>query len=234
MADGTGVEGWLVIVDKTYLPTAGDRRYDRIKFTYLQDNFSESKAANYSSTAILGRSEPVRGYLGSSPRAINLQLMIPVEGDGLPGRGELVTSSIRFVGDPRSADFQYGQFVAPPPSNVPTNVTFKRKLEVMDFIRSLVYPHYNTQTQKMVHPPPRIQIILGTWFSLLGIVTNYSMTHRAPWAPEGDMTPYYTDVSLTVEECDQPYSFQDVYGGILRTGGSERKQIDGPTSSRVG
>lgn len=228
-------EGWLIILDKAYLAKAGSRQYDRIRFTYLTDNFTESKSANYSATSILGRSEPVRGYLSSSARAINLQLAVPLSGDE-PEQVKVLTpktwSTLSF-GDERTADFQNGEFVTQKAeTQADIGESFKRKLEVLDFIRSLTYPHYTADTQKIVQPPPRVQVILGTWFSLVGILMSYSMTHRSPWAPEGDMTPYFTDVSLTIEECDQPYSFQDVYGGILRTGGATRKQV-GPLTSGI-
>ena len=59
--------GWLVIVDpnRRYL-REGDR--DRVRFTYLHDGWSESKSAQWSSTAVLGRSEPIRGYMASGPQ----------------------------------------------------------------------------------------------------------------------------------------------------------------------
>lgn len=196
--------GWLVIADSKgiYLPKAGERVFDRIQFTYLQDNFTESKAANYSATQVLGRSEPVRGYLGSSARALNLQLMVPVDGD------------------------------RPTPPKTTDNIDeiLSRKSEVIDFLRSLVYPHYSAETQNMVNPPPRVLVIFGSWFSMLGIVTNYSMTHRSPWAPYGNMMPFITEVSLTIEECDEPYSFQDVYKGALKTGGWDHSGV--PRTSR--
>ena len=198
-------KGWLVIADPNhlYLPSSGGRTSDRIQFSYLQDNFTESKAANYSATQVLGRSEPIRGYLGSTARALNLQLMIPVEGDRPPTQ----------VGTSSSME-----------------TVFKRKSEVVDFIRSLVYPHYSAETQNMTYPPPRVLVIFGSWFSMLGIVTNYSMTHRSPWASQGNMMPYVTEVTLTIEECDEPYSFRDVYGGTLKTGGYDHSGVSRPTS----
>lgn len=226
------IQGWLVVVDpdNIYQPvqTAG---YDRIQFTYMEDNFSESKSANYSSTQILGRSEPVRGYLGSSPRAISLQLRIPIEGDdqptAVPKQKVQVTSGL--VGDTTTTSTQTYTLSDPDQSDI-----FARKLQVVDFLRSLVYPHYGSATQQLVYPPPRVLVIFGTWFSLLGIVTNYNMIHKAPWA-QNDMTPFFSDVSLTIEECDEPYSFQNVLSGALRTGGLDHsKNSASALTSRIG
>jgi len=47
---------------------------DRINFKYMPQMFTESKTANYQNTPILGRSEPVLGYAGSSPRIFNIPL----------------------------------------------------------------------------------------------------------------------------------------------------------------
>jgi hypothetical protein len=163
----------------------------------MHDNFTESKSANYSSTQILGRSEPIRGYMGSSARAINLQLEVPIEGDKPPMQPS--------AGTPQS--LQQMQQI------------FGRKSEVLDFIRSLAYPHYSQQTNHMTYPPPRVLVILGQWFTMVGIVQNWTMTHRAPWADKGLMMPHFTEVNLTIEECNLPYSFQDVYGGVLTRGG---------------
>jgi hypothetical protein len=232
------IQGWLVIVDpnSVYQPK-NLMGYDRIQFTYQQDNFSESKSANYSSTAILGRSEPVRGYLGSSPRAINLQLMIPPDGDGAQAGQKVVSSTnisyegqVGLVGDPTNQNTSYTI------SNPTTNTAFARKLQVIDFIRSLVYPFYGQKTNEQLYPPPRVLMYMGSppWFSLIGIVTSYNMVHRAPWASIL-MAPYFTEVSITIEECDVPYSFSDVYTGALQSGGlSNSKVSPSGLSSRIG
>lgn len=47
---------------------------DRINFKYMPTMFTESKAANYQNTPILGRSEPILGYAGSGPRIFNFPL----------------------------------------------------------------------------------------------------------------------------------------------------------------
>lgn len=47
---------------------------DRVNFKYMPQAFAESKTANYQNTPILGRSEPVLGYAGSSPRIFNIPL----------------------------------------------------------------------------------------------------------------------------------------------------------------
>lgn len=211
------IQGWLVIADpnEIYLPKEDSGKIkDRIQFTYLHDNFTESKAANYSSTAVLGRSEPIRGYVGSTPRTLNLQLAVPIEGDGLPMQPNLSGA----------LDENYLQTVQ----------TFKRKLEVLDFIRALVYPHYTEKTNRLTFPPPRVLVILGQWFSMLGIVTNFSMTHKSPWASQL-MAPYLTEVNLAIEECDQPYSFKDVITGKLTLGGRvSAEQPSSPYTSRIG
>ena len=226
------IQGWLVIADPGKIYNAKQLQgYDRIQFTYMQDNFSESKSANYSSTAILGRSEPVRGYLGSTARAINLQLMIPPDGDGSPVQSLAITdSNISFPGGETGQSVTNATFTLDPPV---VAEDFTRKLQVIDFIRSLVYPNYGQQSQQMVYPPPRVLVLLGSWFSMLGIVTTYNMVHKAPWK-NTDMTPYYTDVSITVEECDEPYSFKDVYTGALRQSGKQHSGFNSGLSSRIG
>ena len=246
------ISGWLVIVGSAnksnpYIPREGlnslsfpgapPRNYDRIRFTYLHDNFSEQKSASYTSTQVLGRSEPIRGYLGSSPRTIQLTLEVPIEGDDLPVMSGIpiphVTSSIKFFtqNDDIPAEQKLQKDLLPNASSIARttgmDAIFNRKMEVLDFIRSLVYPHYTQETQNMLYPPPRVLVLLGRWFSMLGIVSNWTMTHKGPWAVEGNMSPYFTQVGITVEECDAPYSFRDVYAGVLRPGGVAHAQISG-------
>ena len=234
--DKGDVQGWLVIVDPNNVYQAKQTvGYDRIQFTYMEDNFSESKSASYSSTAILGRSEPVRGYLGSSPRTLALQLRIPIEGDNIPSyipkkQTTQVTSSLITEAGTQSTTATK-DYVLTDPSIVDT---FTRKLQVIDFIRSLVYPHYGSQTQQLLYPPPRVLVSLGSWFSMIGIVTSFNMTHKAPWA-QGLMAPYFTDVSLSVDECDEPFSFQDILSGSLRNSGFDRSKVaPNGLSSRIG
>lgn len=252
--------GWLVIVDpnRRYL-REGDR--DRVRFTYLHDGWSESKSAQWSSTAVLGRSEPIRGYMASGPRVIQLQLAIPPEADNFPEapytRSRVLPISSRIQRPPArfTTAGEAAQIAAQQSGGLTISTTvfgqseeyttnyFYQKWRVLDFIRSLVYPEYGSKTD-IIYPPPRVLVIFGTWFSLLGICTSWNMTHRGPFDSgdpliadqyesfggsadpamrRGTMTPYYTEVSLTIEEADEPYSWREVYEGILRIGGSEKK-----------
>lgn len=211
-------EGWIVILDPNdrYMPTV-KRKYDRVRFTYLHEGWTESKSAHYSSTAILGRSEPVRGYMGSSPRTINLVLSVPPEGDKLPGTSfetgfGLNSEELKQEENPETGDVIFRSEVT-----YQDRTYFSRKQEVLDFFRSLVHPQYGPSSS-VIYPPPRVLIFFGNWFSLVGIVESYSMNHRAPW-DDKSMTPHHSEISVTVSECDEPYSWNEVYDGVLsRTG----------------
>jgi len=248
--------GWLVVVDpnRRYI-FPGER--DRIRFTYMHDGWNESKSAQYSSTAVLGRSEPVRGYMGSGPRVLQIQLTVPPEADDFPTRPYTtrvvpLAQRVRAFNQVDRTSGE-GQSIGTDANGNPifsTTVTansldnyFTQKWEVLDFLRALVYPQYNDDTQMVIYPPPRVLVLLGTWFSLLGIVTSWSFTHKGPndagdpqymttgrwrqatgYGPEkGTMTPYYTEVSLTIEEADEPYSYREVLNGKLRTSGTDKK-----------
>lgn len=254
--------GWLVILDPEHRYLRPGER-DRIRFTYLHDGWSESKSAQWASTPVLGRSEPIRGYMGSSPRVIQIQLAVPPEADNFPeapytrSRVIPVSSRIQSANGVTSAFLtpaeraQYGltsigsatgTAVADRTEQNTVNY-FYQKWRVLDFIRSLVYPQYGPQTP-VIYPPPRVGVFFGRWFSLIGICTSWNMVHRGPfdcgdpayaealspfvgndtsYFSRGTMTPFFTEVSMTIEEADEPYSWRDVYEGILRLGREDKK-----------
>lgn len=216
-------EGWLVILDRQerYMKNV-KRKRDRIRFTYLHEGWSESKSANYSATQILGRSEPVKGYMGSSARVINLVLSIPPEGDLFPGASADTAQAVQgfTVTQSKSSPEEFAAGINPHFSADVTKQSqgyFIRKQEVLDFVRSLVYPQYGPQSS-VIYPPPRVLIFFGEWFSLVGVVEAWSMTHKGPWDTL-TMTPHHTDLNLTVSETDEPYSWNEVFDGVLSKSG---------------
>lgn len=54
---------------------------DKIVFTFMPGNFTESKSAEYAAINILGRSEPVMGYSHSGPRLFNITLTFFADSD---------------------------------------------------------------------------------------------------------------------------------------------------------
>lgn len=66
-----------------YASSESGRGMDRLYFTYIPDQFDESKDSHYAHIDILGRSEPIQGYLGSGPRCFNITIPIPLDAVGV-------------------------------------------------------------------------------------------------------------------------------------------------------
>lgn len=209
-----------------------------LRFTHIQENYSISKAAQYSSSTVLGRSEPIRGYSNSGPRVLSLSLKVPPD-DSVHASNETPQAASGIWYDDRLGVYMGGGMEVPgyqdrvaalvqvntqPDRDSQTAALMRQKWAKIDFLQSLVYPYYDN-TSAIILPPPPVLVMIGTWLSMRGIVTSINFTHHAPY-DVSTMTPYYTDVNLTIEEADQPYSFQDILTGKQRENGyrSDRSQ----------
>lgn len=220
------VNAWLAIDNHAL---SGDsytkeNELDRLQLTYLESgSFTVQKSANYASVQILGRSEPVRGYAHSSARRISLQISVPPMtlqpqlasakdltfnwdrksrlGPG-PELGEDLSGGIQ--GNQQSRKLQGI-------ASKQVQQVFLDKKTILNFLQSLVYPHYNPSA-RIISPPPPVHLIFGTFMWIRGIVISVNMKHSAPYDPK-TCTPYFTDVNLEIEEANRPYSFRDAFTG---------------------
>lgn len=219
------VNAWLVIENKGQMESYTNKpELDRIQLTYLEPgSFTVSKSANYASVQILGRSEPVRGYAHSSPRVVNLQISVPpmtIQPDfsssdssvstaglikNLPKMSVFGSAISQYLRDNAQSRKQGGV------SSQQRGQIFVDKKRILNFLQSLVYPHYNPSA-RIIQPPPPVLLIFHKFMRLRGIVTSVSFKHSPPYDP-ATATPYFTDVSLTIEESNRPWSFRDVYSG---------------------
>lgn len=220
------VNAWLAI-DNSALQ--GDSytqpgEMDRLQLAFLQDgSFTVQKQANYSTVQILGRSEPVRGYAHSTARAVTIQIVVPP----FTLQPDLATAASDFSEYTYKYDQAGKMSIAPLP---PLTTEFKDRVvkaagvrtqsikqifldkkTILNFISSLVHPHYNSAA-RIISPPPPVFLIFGKFMWMRGIVTGIQMKHSAPYDPD-TCTPYFTYVDMTIEEANRPWSFRDAFTG---------------------
>jgi len=65
-------------------------------------------------------------------------------------------------------------FVAEAPEDIDRNLTAVR------FLQSFLYPVYEKASNSM-RPPHRVQLVLGTFLNIIGIVTNLSVNWQGPY-----------------------------------------------------
>lgn len=225
------VNAWLAI-DNSALQ--GDSytqpgEMDRLQLAFLEDgSFTVQKQANYATVQILGRSEPVRGYAHSTARAFSIQIVVPpftlqpdlssaqsvfseatfkydkaAKGLGpMSSLANAIGQSLRERKDARKAQGVQAQN---------RKQIFLDKKTILNFLSSLVHPHYNSAA-RIISPPPPVFLIFGEFMWVRGIVTSVQMKHSAPYDP-ATCTPYFTYVSLSIEEANRPWSFRDAFTG---------------------
>lgn len=224
------VNAWLVLDNKDLKERyTSDGELDRIQLSYLEPgSFTVQKSANYATVQILGRSEPVRGYAHSSARVISLQIMVPPmtvqpnfkSSDSMMTRHGVSKIAGALGGIAPAMSSALSAFSSR--DNAPTrkqggvsqsqrDQIFLDKKTLLHFLQSLVYPYYNPAS-RIIMPPPPVLLIFGEFMWLRGVVTNVTMKHSPPYDPK-TATPYFTEVNLTIEEANRPYSFRDAYTG---------------------
>src|SRR5262245_33220327 len=90
---GFGAQGWQGPSKGPYSPDTTVwtdaalidlSNWQRVEFKWMPDSFQESKAAEYASVNIIGRSEPMMGYSHSGGRNFSLRLVFAIIGAQQP------------------------------------------------------------------------------------------------------------------------------------------------------
>lgn len=124
---------------------------EKVEFTYMPQQFSEAKQAEYSQVPIMGRSEPLLGYGSSTGRIFQIGLSLLATGD----KG----------GSRDTPDWQQ-------------RAAEEEVIKPLRLLSSWVYPDYRNDRMSI---PPRLLLVIGSWLSIRVVLINYSAQYMAPY-----------------------------------------------------
>lgn len=200
------------VIDTYAQATAGSTGEQfRVNFDYFPESYREAKNAQYATIDVMGRSEPIRGYASSGARIfqINFQVAIDVVHGINPG-----LTSEQVSGLHPTYGTAFGNTQSLSPAQTTKLGLLQDKTAKLDFLLSLLYPHYDSTGVGMIRTPPPVLVIIGSYFAMLGIVENIEFTHKAPYDFDTGIS-HITEVSMVVSEtAANPFSYLDIRNGL--------------------
>ncbi len=206
-----------------------------LEFTYMPQEFTESKSVDWQNINILGRSEPIVSYAWSGPRMFNITLWFVAHGE----RADLTDEVIKPVRLIRSWAYplygsqsdaaQSSRMATPPLLLFVVGRWLRQRCVLRQYNITYKAPwsrHDDTNALS------RIQDVFGPFDGASDALERFGLD--IPTVAVGDkMIPYITQVRLTLQEVNDsvpdksPFDTNDIYQG------NDRLDLADITPSRI-